>query len=139
MTDRYIGPAPVENRNIPEYTWEILNINTQSLGNTSDIIVHIDWKKIGTLNGVSASFVGSSDFPLGSIDTGMTYKPIDSVTEADVIQWIRGTIAGAYESVVDDTITNRILEQQSPVVSIEFPWLKTNTESSSNVSEPTSK
>lgn len=131
MTDGYIGPEPVVS-NTPKvtYTWEILNINTQSLGNTTGIIVHIDWKKIGTLNGVSASFTGSSDFPLSSVDTGMAYKPVDQVTEDDVIKWVRSTIAGAYESVVDDTIVNRILEQQSPIVSIEFPWLKANTESS---------
>jgi hypothetical protein len=130
MSDEYVGPLDDFNTPTPiQYTWEILNLQTQSVGNTQNIIVRIEWKKTGTLNGISASFTGSSEYPVSRIDTGVTYKPIEEVTQDDVIQWAKNTIYGEYEKAIDMSIERQISEHNNPVVSIELPWSKANTES----------
>lgn len=132
MVDEYIGPSIEQTTPVEpiQYTWNILGLRTTKSGNTDNIIVQVDWQKTGTdtVNNVSGTHQGSTTFSSDAAGSfGTDFVPFEQLTESMVIEWVKKTVEGAFETVMDRNINAQIKDQLNPVVNVELPWSQANT------------
>lgn len=132
MVDEYVGPLDGLNTptNTIQYTWNIIGLRTTNVGNTDNVIVQVDWMKTGTdtVNNVKGVHQGTSTFSSADAASfGPDFVPFEQLTENMVIDWIKKTVVGAYETVMDNNIKAQIKEQLNPVVNVDLPWSQSNT------------
>jgi hypothetical protein len=103
------------------YKWEITSIKKKDIGDLSNVIFQVYWKKIGTDdNGNSAEFSGATPLSTEYIDS-KNFNPYDELSEEVVLGWIKSIVVGEYERHVNEQIQNKIdMEVNSEINS--FPW-----------------
>lgn len=102
------------------YEWSVMGLRRSEEGN----VIYVDWKKTGTdENGYTACFtqVEKLDPANPSSDS---YIPFDSLTEENVLSWVKSKVVGTYLMDVDHFIQRRIQEQIETIdnISDNLPW-----------------
>jgi hypothetical protein len=103
------------------YTWKILGLRTTTTEDRNNIIVGVDWEKTGTENGFKGSYTDFASFPISAVNTD-SFVPFEELTEDEVLIWVRNTISGEFETVVDMQIKSQIDSQANQTVAVELPW-----------------
>lgn len=109
-----------------EYTWKVLGLKTQSVGSNQNVVVQVSWEKTGTVDGVSASFRGDSDFNISYVPESYNFVPFNQLTEADIIDWVKNSIIFEYGVEMDKQIAAQINSINNPIVDATLPWQTTN-------------
>lgn len=104
------------------YTWAITNLESLKENGAFDGYVI---QAYYTLTGVSdfhkANVTGVVDFKVNSEQ--LLYKPYSSLTEADVITWVKAAL-GDMVSMLENNIADQIQKQITPVSSsLALPWV----------------
>lgn len=100
------------------YTWKVSELQTTQDG--VNFVTSVKWIATGTdASGKSAEFEGVTPFTL---DHSKTIVPYNSLTEEQVIQWVKDYIASMkdYQPMIERVITERIAKQS--VASVAPPW-----------------
>ena len=104
------------------YTWAITGLDKDNAGT----VVKVYWKKVGTNeNGVTGQFNMSDDFNDGDPSSD-SYIAFDSLTEANVITWVKNRVIGKYQLDVDYQIQRQIQEKINKAdvtTSAPMPWV----------------
>lgn len=103
------------------YTWAITGLSRDTAGT----VVKVHWKKTGTdENNVSAEFNQFIDFDNGD-PSNDSYISFDSLTEADVVSWVQGRVAGRYETDINSNIEMQIQDyvDSAGITEAAMPWV----------------
>ena len=101
-------------------TWKISNLDR----NTADGFVNtVHW----TASQVDASLDG--EFTASTYSTvsftkedGINYVPYAELTEAAVVEWVKGSLGAEGVAAVDAALAANIAEQKAPKVATGTPW-----------------
>jgi hypothetical protein len=102
-------------------TWAVVQMDAYpEYEGEPDVVFTVHW----TLNGTDGTYAGSAYGSVGvNLDEGATFTPYASLTEAQVIGWVKDALGeeqvAAYEASVAQQIANQI---NPPVVSPALPW-----------------
>jgi hypothetical protein len=102
-------------------TWAVVQMDAYpEYEGEPDVVFTVHW----TLNGTDGTYIGSVYGSVGvNLDEGATFTPYASLTEAQVIGWVKDALGeeqvAAYEANVAEQIANQI---NPPVVSPALPW-----------------
>jgi hypothetical protein len=55
-------------------------------------------------------------------EEGINYVPYENLTEADVIEWVKGSLGDEGVAAVDAALTAQIVYQQAPKIASGTPW-----------------
>jgi hypothetical protein len=98
------------------YAWSITGMKT----NENNAVVQTYWKKTGTdANGNVGTFSGATPFKIAE---GQNLIPLEQLTEAQVLDWIKSVVVGDYETHVDSQIQKDLDRNKSVVKDIKLPW-----------------
>ena len=89
--------------------------------NTSDdgvVVAH--WRVTDVDGDHSGSFYGTCGFTPNAEAEG--YTAYDSLTEENVIGWVKGSIGEEGVTALEDSIAAQIAELKAPAVSVGTPW-----------------
>jgi hypothetical protein len=100
------------------YTWSITNL--KSLIHFDGYVVQAHYTLTGVLDTYIANVTGVVDFKVNREQ--LLYKPYSSLTEADVITWVKAAL-GDMVNMFENDIALRIQDQITPVYSsLPLPW-----------------
>ena len=102
-------------------TWSILTLERN---NEDGGVVVAHWRAsdsevVGETTHTGSSY-GTVGFEPDSSAEG--YVAYDSLTEEDVIGWVKGSMGEENVTVVEDSIAAQIAESKAPATSIGVPW-----------------
>lgn len=106
------------------YTWKLLSLKKVNTSNLNDVIIQTVWEKIGiNEDGVTGTFLGSTEFDLDSVDPN-NFISYENLTEENVLGWVHSIVIEGYEKYVNKVILDQILEKTSAIVQVDsgFPW-----------------
>ena len=98
-------------------TWTIAQLER----NTSDggvVVAH--WRATATDGDFSASSYGTCGFTPDP--TAPDFVPFESLTEADVLQWVYAELGAEQLAAIEDGLSANIEEQKAPKVVAGTPW-----------------
>ena len=87
---------------------------------TSDGFVQtVHWTASQVDGDFSASTYSTASF---TKEDGINYAPYESLTEAAVIEWVKGSLGEEGVAAVDAALAADIADQKNPVVATGTPW-----------------
>lgn len=96
--------------------WKITNTDR----NTADgFIFCVHWTASQTDGDYSASTYSTVSF---TKEDGINYVPYDQLTEAAVVEWVKGSLGAEGVAAVDAALANNIELQKNPVQASGTPW-----------------
>jgi hypothetical protein len=117
------------------YTWKIDMMHTQSKMGVENAVTEIHWSKTGTdATGSTGRYPGCTKFNLeeiAALSASGNFTPLNSLTEAQVLNWIQATITDEDMAFIDIQIQASIDQGKVPKTSTSidsnsFPWAATN-------------
>ena len=119
------------------YTWKVTNVKVTEINNTPNTVVYTYWEKTGKdEEGNEGTFYGGTSFSADNVIEGSTFIPFDELTETEVIEWIKASIANGYEQHINEQIDKLIFEKKNILVEKPLPWDPSNMVSNtSNIVE----
>lgn len=109
------------------YTWKVTSIKTKNVINSegttlADAIVQTYWKVTGVdEHGNSGSFAGATPLSAENVPEA-NFISLSSLTEEQVLSWIRAVVVGVYWEHVESRIEHQIAEQE--ITEVDLPWSK---------------
>lgn len=109
------------------YTWEVTGIKTRTQTSADNetlegAIVQTYWKKIGTdENGNTGTFSGATPFTAENLNLA-DFTALSSVTEEQVLGWIKDRVVDDYENHVNQQIQKQIDAVINPITEATLPW-----------------
>jgi hypothetical protein len=115
------------------YEWKLIGLKKQNTENLNDAIVGTNWKLTGTdENGNQGEFTGATPFKLSEINTG-SFVEYSSLTEEQVLGWVKNHVSGSGPSNYMEHINGQILKEinskkwvSTQVASEDLPWSPTS-------------
>ena len=102
------------------YTWKVTDLQTNNSDTLQNVVVHTRWTKTGTdENGNSGMFAGATPFKISDVNP-KTFKPLNELTESEVLSWIQAVVTGYYEEHVNTKIAEQISKKS--IVNQPLPW-----------------
>jgi hypothetical protein len=97
-------------------TWKISNLDR----NTADGFVNtVHWDASQTDGDFTASTYSTVSF---TQEDGINYVPYAELTEAAVVEWVKGSLGAEGVAAVDAALAANIAEQKKPKVATGTPW-----------------
>lgn len=97
-------------------TWKISNLDRD----TSDGFVRVvHWNASQVDGDFTASTYSTVSF---TKEDGINYVPYAELTEAAVVEWVKGSLGAEGVAAVDAALAANIAEQKSPKVATGTPW-----------------
>jgi len=97
-------------------TWKISNTDR----NTADgFIFCVHWNASQTEGDFTASTYATVSF---TKEDGINYVPHSDLTEAAVVEWVKGSLGADGVAAVDAALAANIAEQKAPKVATGKPW-----------------
>jgi hypothetical protein len=107
------------------YTWKLTSLKKRNVGSLNDVVFQTYWQKTGTdENGNTGTFSGATPFDPSKIDQS-SFVSFEQLTEAVVLEWIKGVVIGSYEEHVNGEIARQIESKKittSELSAGQFPW-----------------
>lgn len=112
------------------FDWKLTSLKKQTNGGFENAIVGTQWVVTGiNENGHSGSFNGATPFQISEINPD-TYTSYDSLTESEVLSWIKNTVSGSnratnYWEHIMERIEKQVEQTATPIVQVldeHFPW-----------------
>lgn len=107
------------------YTWGLKSIKKADTPDLQGIIVQTTWTCTGTdADGDEGVFNGATPFNPAEVDAE-NFTAYEDLTEAQVLDWIKGVVVGAYKEHVDGQIAKQIEAKKNPTEEVsegDFPW-----------------
>jgi hypothetical protein len=96
--------------------WKISNLDR----NTADGFVHVvHWSASQTDGDFTASTYSTVSF---TKEDGINYAPYADLTEAAVVEWVKGSLGADGVAAVDAALAANIASQKTPKVATGTPW-----------------
>lgn len=96
--------------------WKISNLDR----NTADGFVNtVHWTASQTDGDLYASTYSTVSF---TKEDGINYVPYSELTEAAVVEWVKGSLGAEGVAAVDAALAANIAEQKAPKVATGTPW-----------------
>jgi hypothetical protein len=96
--------------------WKISNLDR----NTADGFVNtVHWNASQTDGDFTASTYSTVSF---TKEDGINYVPYAELTEAAVVEWVKGSLGAEGVAAVDAALAANIAEQKTPKVATGTPW-----------------
>jgi hypothetical protein len=93
---------------------------TQTDYNTADkFIFCVHWNASQVDGDFTASTYSTVSF---TKEDGINYVPYESLTEAAVVEWVKGSLGADGVAAVDAALAANIAEQKAPKVATGTPW-----------------
>jgi hypothetical protein len=87
---------------------------------TADGFVRVcHWNASQTDGDFSASTYSTASF---TKEDGINYVPYEELTEAAVVEWVKGSLGAEGVAAVDAALAANISEQKAPKVATGTPW-----------------
>lgn len=108
------------------YSWKIQEMFKMDQTNQDgvvlqDAVVRVSWSKIGTNDdGVQASYLGKSQFTAENI-LASEFVNFESLTEEQVIEWVKGSTSAADETMINKVIQEKI-DNSTATKASTLPW-----------------
>jgi hypothetical protein len=97
-------------------TWKISTLDR----NTADGFVNtVHWTASQTGGDFTASTYSTVSF---TKEDGINYVPYAELTEAAVVEWVKGSLGADGVAAVDAALAANIAEQKAPKVATGTPW-----------------
>jgi hypothetical protein len=97
-------------------TWKI----TQCDRLTADgFVVTVHWTASQTDGDFTASTYSTASF---TKEDGINYVPYADLTEAQVVEWVKGSLGAEGVAAVDAALAQNIAEQKAPQKATGTPW-----------------
>lgn len=107
------------------YTWALKSLKKADFDNLAGVIVQTYWTCTGAdEDGVEGTFQGATPFDPMAVDPE-NFTAYENLTEAQVLDWIKGVVVGGYKDHIDEQIMKQIAEKKAPVDEVSegsFPW-----------------
>ena len=122
------------------YTWEVTGIKTRTQTSADNqtlegAIVQTYWKKIGTdENGNTGTFSGATPFTAENLNLA-DFTALSSVTEEQVLGWIKDRVVDDYENHVNQQIQKQIDAVVNPITEATLPWASVEAEATDGPAE----
>jgi hypothetical protein len=115
------------------YEWKLTGLRKQNSENVNDAVVGTNWKLIGTdEDGNEGTFSGATPFSISTINTA-SFTEYNSLTEEQVLGWIKNHVSGSGPTNYMDHINGVILKEiaskkwtQIEVNETNLPWSPTS-------------
>lgn len=108
------------------YTWKLTSLKKMAVGTFDGYVCQTFWKKIGTdSEGNVGEFSGATPFTPEADADPATFAEFESLTESQVLDWIKAVVIGGYETHVNEQIQRQIDAKKNPVTEVQdgkFPW-----------------
>ena len=89
--------------------------------NTADGFVNtVHWNASQVDGDFSASTYSTASF---TKEDGINYVPYASLTEAAVIEWVKGSLGAEGVAAVDAALAANIADQKAPTTATGTPWI----------------
>lgn len=99
-------------------TFKIANLDRD----TADGFVNtVHWTASQVDGEFSAGSYGTISF---TKEDGINYVPYESLTEAQVIDWVKGSMGEEWRDALEDALAANIAEQKAPKKASGTPWSK---------------
>lgn len=99
-------------------TFKIANLDRD----TADGFVNtVHWTASQVDGEFSAGSYGTVSF---TKEDGINYVPYESLTEAQVIDWVKGSMGEEWRDALEDALAANIAEQKAPKKASGTPWSK---------------
>lgn len=99
-------------------TFKIVNLDRD----TADGFVNtVHWTASQVDGEFSAGSYGTISF---TKEDGINYVPYESLTEAQVIDWVKGSMGEEWRDALEDALAANIAEQKAPKKASGTPWSK---------------
>jgi hypothetical protein len=96
--------------------WKISNLDR----NTADGFVNtVHWNASQTDGDFTSSTYSTVSF---TKEDGINYAPYADLTEAAVVEWVKGSLGADGVAAVDAALAANIAEQKKPKVATGTPW-----------------
>jgi hypothetical protein len=102
-------------------TWAVVQMDCYpELDGDTDVVFTVHW----TLNGTDGAYAGSVYGSVGvTLDEGGTFTPYASLTEAQVIGWVKDALGEEQVAAYEASVAQQIADQANPpVVNPPLPW-----------------
>lgn len=102
-------------------TWAVVQMDCYpELDGDTDVVFTVHW----TLNGTDGTYAGSVYGSVGvTLDEGSTFTPYASLTEAQVIGWVKDALGEEQVAAYEASVAQQIADQANPpVVNPPLPW-----------------
>jgi hypothetical protein len=96
--------------------WTITNMDRLT---ADGFVVTVHWTASQTDGDYSASTYSTVGF---TEQPGESYVPYDQLTQAQVVEWVKGSLGADGVSAVDAALAANIAEQKAPKVATGTPW-----------------
>jgi hypothetical protein len=97
-------------------TWKISNLDRD----TADGFVNtVHWNASKVDGDFTASTYSTVSF---TKEDGINYVPYANLTEAAVVEWVKGSLGAEGVAAVDAALAAQIAEQKAPKVATGTPW-----------------
>jgi hypothetical protein len=126
------------------YEWKLTGLRKQNSETVNDAVVGTQWKLTGTdEDGNQGSFSGATPFNINEVNTG-SFIEYSSLTEAQVLNWVKNHVSGSSPTSYMDHINGVILKEINSkkwtsitVSETDLPWSPTSGSSiTPQVSDP---
>jgi hypothetical protein len=115
------------------YEWKLTGIKKQNTDALDNVIVNTYWKLTGiNENGESGSFAGATPLSLSSVNPD-TFTTYESLTEAQVLGWVKDIVSGSGPSNYWNHINSQIEKdinvhkyRSLTVMEADLPWAPTS-------------
>ncbi len=109
------------------YAWKVTSIKVTEINDTQNVVVYAYWEKTGKdEEGNEGTFYGGTSFSTNNALEGSTFIPFDELTETEVIEWIKASIADGYEQHINEQINKLIFEKKNILIEKSLPWDPSN-------------
>ena len=126
------------------YEWKLEGLKKQNSDDLDNVIIGTRCKVTGTdEDGVHGSFIGATPFKLDEVDTN-NFTPYESLTEQQVLTWIKNTVSGSNSSTnywdhINERITQEIYSKRYAITEVSensLPWASGSNSVTPNIPTP---
>lgn len=96
--------------------WTITNMDRLT---ADGFVVTVHWTASQTDGDFTASTYSTASF---TKEDGINYVPYASLTEAAVIEWVKGSLGAEGVAAVDAALAANIADQKAPKTATGTPW-----------------
>ena len=96
-------------------------INTLERDTADGFVNVVHWTASQVDGEFSAGSYGTISF---TKEDGINYVPYESLTEAQVIDWVKGSMGEEWRDALEDALAANIAEQKAPKKASGTPWSK---------------
>jgi hypothetical protein len=103
------------------YNWTVVQMQAYpEMDGETDVVFVVHW----VLNGTDGTYNGSAYGSVGvTLDEGATFTPYASLTEAQVIGWVKDALGEEAVTGYEANVAQQIADQiNPPVVTPQLPW-----------------